>query len=430
MPALKSWSASQLSLLILAGILSVWVMGAIAYGWVSDFDLGEDSSARSVPTASRSVDLEDEPERPSPAAPPVAPSPATQAIVGSSSFSVECSQPRAVPRQSSESFGCQVVSRGGFSQAVAISCANLPRALNCEPQPSIVTPPANGIVAFRILLTNYDVPPGRHQFKVVASLPGASAVFDFPFDSSGERFAASPSPAPGRVDIQCETGSTRLIPGQSITYQCTYSSQLFYGNVLTSCSGTPGIRCEIAPPIVAPRDGQPAVARLSLSVAPNLSSAGSNQVIGVYGEPSGTAPPSTHKFTVDVPPPDYALSCAQKTLDAPPGQPASIQCRVSSASGYVGPLHLKLLTIDPNGANGSVAPPAVQVGPGGTAEVTLSFTSGPTTAPGTYRYALGVHADETEAFTATTGDTPHNVVLAVTVPEPAPSPSPSPTGSG
>jgi hypothetical protein len=291
-----------------------------------------------------------------------------------------------------------------------------------------VTPPANGGVAFRLVLTNYDVPTGRHPFKVVAGLPNASAVYNFPFESSGERPVGGPSPAAlGRVDIQCATGSTRLIPGQSIAYKCTYSSQLFYGNVVTSCTGTPGIGCEITPPVVAPRDGQPAEATLSLNVAPSMSSAGSNQVIGVYGEPSGTAPKSTHKFTVDVPPPDYSLSCERKAAEAAPGQSASFKCQVSSTSGYAGPLHLKMLTIDPNGPRATVTPAAVQVGPRGTAEVTLSFASDPATAPGAYRYALGIHADQNEAFTATTGDTPHNVTLTVTVPEPPPSPPPSPS---
>jgi hypothetical protein len=70
----------------------------------------------------------------------------------------------------------------------------------------------------------------------------------------------------------------------------------------------------------------------------------------------------------------------RKTAEAVPGQPASLRCQVSSASGYVGPLHLKVLTIDPNGPRVTVAPGAVQVGPGGTAEVTVEFASEPATA--------------------------------------------------
>jgi hypothetical protein len=304
--------------------------------------------------------------------------------------------------------------------------------LNCEPQPSIVTPAANSSANFKLALTNYDAAPGRYQFKVVASVPGASAVFNFPFDTSALAPAPSGSPAAsGRVNIQCTTGSTKLIPGQSIAYKCTYSSEGFYGTVGTSCSGTIGITCDINPRSLAPRDGQPAEATLSLNVAPNMSSAGDNQVIGVYGDPSSGTPRSIHKFTVDVPPPDYALTCTGKSAEVVLGEKASVKCRVSSASGYVGPLHLKLLTIDPNGPKPTVAPAAVQVGAGGTAEVTVSFEAEPSITPGSYRYALGVHADENGSFTAATGDTPHNATLSVgvTAPTPPPSPTPSPTSS-
>ena len=427
--ALKSWSVGHLSLAILGGILSVWLMGAMAYSLVANLGLTPDSSARSVPTTSQSVGLVPERDEPSPSA-PLAPSAPVQPAAAGPSFTVECAQPKAISPQAGDAFNCQVSSKDSFSQPVAISCANVPSGLNCEPEPSIVTPPANGTGKFKLALTNYDVAPGRYQFKVVGSVPGASGVFNFPFDTSTLAPVPTRSPAAsGRVNIQCATGSTRLIPGQSITYKCSYSSEGFYGSVPTSCTGTIGITCDISPRSVTPRDGQPAEAILSLNVAPNLSSAGANQVIGVYGDPSGGTPRSIHKFTVDVPAPDYALNCADKTATAAPGETASLKCRVSSASGYVGPLHLKLLTIDANGPTAAVAPAAVQVGAGGSAEVTVSFEAEPSVSPGSYRYALGVHADETASFTAATGDTPHNVTLTVAVTSPEPSPTPSPTTS-
>lgn len=428
--ALKSWSVGQLSLVILAGILSVWLMGALAYGLVANIGLTPEPSARSVPTTSQSVGLVPERDEPSPSAPVATSSPANQAVIASASFSIECSQPKAIPPQSADSFDCQVNSKGGFAQPIAISCANVPSGLNCEPEPSIVTPAPNRSSTFKLSLTNYDVAPGRHQFKVVGSVPGASAVFNFPFDTSALAPAPSGSPAAsGRVNIQCATGSTRLIPGQSINYKCSYSSEGFYATVATSCTGTVGITCDINPRSVTPRDGQPAETILSLNVAPNLSSAGNNQVIGVFGDPTGGTPRAIHKFTVDVPAPDYAMTCADKTADVALGETASVKCKVSSASGYVGPLHLKLLTVDANGPKATVSPASVQVGAGGTAEVAVTFEAEPSVTPASYRYALGVHADENESFTAATGDTPHNVTLTVGVTAPSPSPSPSTTSS-
>ncbi len=429
--ALKSWSAGQLALVILAGVLSVWLLGAMAFNLVADRAETPAPEAREVPSAAASVGTVPEIDRTTiPQAPQSAVTPTIPASTGGASFSVQCSQPRSIPRQSSASFDCRVLSIGGFAQPVAISCTNLPPGLNCEPQPTVVTPPANGAGLFKLNLTNYDVGTGKNTFKVVAGTPDFSAVFKFPFDTTGQSPAPAVSPpGPGRVDIQCAVPTSTLIPGQSLSYKCSYSSELYYGTVTTSCSGTRGISCDINPKTVTPRDGQPAEATLSLNVSADLSSAGSNQVIGVYGDSTGGVPFATHKFTVDVPPPDYTLSCPKKTAEVVAGQSVQIKCSVGSVRGYVNPLQVKLLSFDAGAPAGAVTPTSVQVGAGGSVEVTVEFQAAAGTAANTYNFALGVHADPNEAFTQATGDGSHNATLALTVVAPEPSPTPTPDGS-
>lgn len=433
--AIKSWSAGNLALVILAGILSVWMLGAIAYGMVSDIAAPAETEAapRSVPSTSANVRVGSEATG-DPAIssfPPVA-SPAAEAPANLPRFSVKCDDPRGVGRQAQASYSCRVASINGFAETVSVTCANLPKGLGCEPVPNLVTLAPNGTGAFKLVLSNGDVAAGVHSFKVIATLGNLNSSFTFPFDTIAVSPAPGPAPAaPGTVEIGCETGSTRLIPGQTISYKCSYTSELFYGEITTSCVGTPGVACEISPRTVSPRDGQPAEATLTLSVSPNASSAGNNQVIAVYGDSaalSAPAPRPVQKFTVDVPAPDYALSCAGKTTDLNPGSAAALTCQVFSSTGYVGPIFVKAISLDEKGPQVTVTPASVQVGANRAVDAVASFSADLSAEPGIYKYVLGVFTDQQAAFEETSGDTSRQVNLTVTVPSP-PSPDPSPTPS-
>lgn len=413
--AIKHLSVGNLSVVILVGVLSVWLLGALAYGFVSDGPRPEsdESNSRTLDsTAAGDGSTADLPTFPS-AAPPAK----------SSGFTVDCDRARDIARQAQASFNCRVMSEGDFSEAVSLTCANLPKGLACETVPSTVTPPPGGSGNFKLSLYNLDTQPGRHNFNVIGTYGPANESFTVAFDSTGQGPAPrSSAPAPASVDIECQTGSTRLIPGQSISYKCSYSSELFYGTITTGCTGTPGVACEVTPKTLAPRDGQPAEATLTLSVAPEETSAGTNQVISIYGDSTDLArssPRPVKKFTVDVPPPDYTLACATNALDVEPGAKAALTCRVASTTGYVGPLYVKVIRVDSGGPVATVSPRQVQVGPNKAVDSTASFVADSSGAPGAYRYLLGVFAGEQETFGPSFPDSPRQVTVTVTVPQPS-----------
>lgn len=427
----KNWSAGNLALAIVAGVLSVWLLGALASGFGSG--LGGPNSAGPSPrsASSRSLSL-GQPDITSPSF--AAPSPVKALTpVNSSGFSIKCDGPQGVAGQSRGSLNCRVNSVAGFAGTVSLTCANLPKGLDCEPVPAMVTVVPNGSGEFKLSLAGNSTPPGSYIFKLIGTSKGLSSSLSLPFESSGENSGLQPSKVPG-VDIDCQTGSTGLIPGQTISYKCTYSSELFYDSLVTGCTGTPGIACDISPRTVTPRDGQPAEATLTLTVAANLSSAGRDQVIAVYGDsaslPAGTPRPVT-KFTVDIPEPEFALACLTKAARVEPGGKAEIACRVSSPTGYVGPLYLKIVSVDPGGPQASAAPAAVQVGAGRAVGSSVTFTADGSVKAGTYRYALGVSAEDRSVPVPAAADTSRQVNLTVTVAAPPvsqPDAGPSPQG--
>ncbi|MGQ0679691.1 MAG: hypothetical protein ACT4OM_08580 [Actinomycetota bacterium] len=433
--AVKDWTLGHLSLVILAGVLSVWMLGALASGFSSDVaEPDGDTPARSVPQALNFGAGPDQPElTPGLVNPPV---PARRAPTPG--YSVSCDNSRAVPRLSTASFSCRVLSTGGFSETVDLTCANLPRALACEPVPALITPPPNGSATFQLNLANTGVAPGSHSFKVVGTAGTANSSFTFPFDTTGESPAPAASPPrTGKVDIQCQTGSTRLIPGQTISYKCTFTSELFNGSVTTSCVGTKGIACEISPGTVAPRDGAPAESTLTLNVAPNLTSAGLNQIISVFGDSVDLGPPGPRpvkKFTVDVPPPDYSLACAEQSIQIQAGATGALTCKVSSSTGYVGPLYVKAAGVEAGGPGVVVTPPSVQVGLRTSVDSTVTFDVPEGSTPGAYRYLLGIFAEPDTPFAPAGPDSDRQLTLTLSVAPPpsppAPEPSPSPTAAG
>jgi hypothetical protein len=336
-------------------------------------------------------------------------------------FSISCSPGKFPAGEGNAGANtCTVKSLAGFSQAIELSCANLPPALSCEFSPLSVTPPANGYASSKLQLWWDNVRPGNYNFRVVGRSGPMTRYFVFPFRKTDS--------GPKTYTLQCPQTPTgehiRLLPGQQGDVACTVAPQGgFSGPVMLGCSRSGGIDCSFAQNRIFVQPFSQGTANLTINV-PKKATPGMHELfVQTYSSESEQRAGQPYRILVQVPstaPPSFRLDCDEPSLSLVEGTSGSLNCRVSSINGFEGDVSFDLAH-QTGFVPYSLNPPSLKVTPDG-APIPLTFTLDATTlAPG--KYGLYLSATSTDDSNGT------QLELSVT-PAPAPNPTESAPAGG
>jgi hypothetical protein len=335
-------------------------------------------------------------------------------------FAISCS-PGRFPAGEGNAGGntCTVKSTGGFSEAIDLSCANLPPSLTCEFSPISVTPPRDGFASTRLQLWWDNLRPGNYNFRVVGRSGRLTNAYTFPFrkTDSGPRAYALNCP---------QTGSghhIQLLPGQAGGVACTVASQGgFSGPVMLGCTRAGGVECNFGQNRVFLQPFGQADANLTVSVSKKAAPGVHELFVQTHSPASDLRAGQPYRVLVEVPstvPPSFRLECDQTAISIVQGTSGSLSCRVRSVNFFEGEVTLTLAhqtAFVPYSLN----PPAVRLTPN--APVPVTFTLDATNlAPGKYGLYLSATSPDQSAGT--------QLELSVTpAPPPPPTSGPPPEG--
>ena len=418
------WSKHLYPILGLALAVTVLAGGAV-FAVVQSSNSSVDASSspsRTLANRSATVLLQFEPEPTPEAAAPVA-----EAAEG---FAVTCPSAKALPAQNADAFDCKVTSLNGFSAPVSLGCLKPPAGLTCTPDPGTVTPPPHGSVGFHVGLSNNNVKPGKHSFKIVGTSGTLTSSFTWPFDTSGTK-AGNYLTEKGANAGCTNLPMNRIARGESMETACNFTASFaFKGSITPSCTAPTGITCSISPNSVAPRFPERAYATLRLTAAPNAPLGKTTVVV------TGTSPDFNSEFLPIAELPfetvgaggataanDYSIACSPSQKTVPAFTTATINCEVASGS-YSGPVSVMWIGLDPNSPLLTQSQGIVQLQPG--ARVNVTHTLAPTNSSvGTFRYVMTVQHGSAYNFSSA-GDTDHSRTVTLTVtPNDVPPPNPS-----
>lgn len=388
--------------------------GALAVMQAEDQSPDPAAASRTSSNRSAAVPLELDPE------PSTAEAAAqAQAVPPASRFEINCPGAKAIPAQNGDAFPCKVVSVGGFSSPVSLSCVKPPAGLTCAPDPATVTPPAGGSAEFHIALGNNNVKPGKHKFQVVGKSGDLTASFTWPFDTSGTAAGGDYRTQQG-AQVYCSfLPMNRIARGETVKTTCGYQATFaFKGTITPNCVAPPGITCSISPD-VSPRFPVPVDATLTLTAAADAPLGPT--VVAV----KGTSP----SFNFDLFPHNdlpfqvvtasgnnietsYSMQCGPPVTTLVAWTKSQLSCEVSS-EGFAGALTLMVLNLDPNGPR--VTPPdggfAIASGGRVTIPLTVDATTG---SSGNFRYVVTVQPPGAYNFSPTDNDKSRSVAVHVT----------------
>lgn len=385
----------------------------------------QSASSRISEARSAAILLDFEPEvAPETVAPDVsaeADAPATSA------FEVSCPAAKALPAQNADVFDCKVTSRGSFSAPVSLTCVKPPAGLTCTPDPATVTPPAGGSVEFHLSLSNNNVKPGKHSFRVVGTSGALTGSFTWPFDTSGTK--AGDYLTEQGAQVYCTfLPMNRIARGETVSTPCGYQATFaFKGSITPSCIAPPGITCSVSPNSVSPRFPDPVPATLTLTAAHDAplgkttvaikgSSAAFNSEFLPHNDlPFDVVTPSGGTATND-----YAITCSPPVTTLTVGASANIACEVSSGA-FSGAVSLMWLGLDANSPFLTPSHGIINLQPGGRSTVNL-LVNNPNVVVGTFRYVVTVQHNGAYNYSAG-GDTDKSRTIVVQV-TPAPEPPP------
>lgn len=288
MSSLKTWWANHLYPAVGAALAVTLLAGGAVLAAVQRDESPAEQSASSRISETRSaamlLDFEPAPETVAPDVSAEAETPAT------SGFEVSCPAAEAIPAQNGDVFDCKLISRGSFSAPVSLTCVKPPAGLTCAPDPATVTPPAGGSVGFHVSLSNNNVKPGKHSFRVVGTSGALTGSFTWPFDTSGSALSSEilpqndlpfdvVTPSGGNASndyaITCSPPVTTMTEATA-NITCDVSSGAFSGAVSLMWLGL-----DANPPFLTPSPGiidlQPG-GRTSVNLLVN----NSNRVVGTF----------------------------------------------------------------------------------------------------------------------------------------------------
>lgn len=396
MSRVRTWWAHHLYLGI-GVVLSVSLLAAAAgFAATGNPEQKSDSntSTKTGRVGSANISLPD--EEPSAEPPPGQPAGAQVPDVG---FSINCPSTPTIPVQDGDAIPCNVISRGGFSEPVAIKCVNPPKGLDCTPDPSTLTPPPNGSEQFHLALSNNSVKPGKTSFKVVGTSGDLTSSFTYPFNVKGSPGAGADGGGSSAQVFCTYLPTNRIIQGQAASTTCDYqASPEFKGVITTSCSAPPGMTCSVAEPSVAPRYPTPATVVLNLTAAADAPLGptkaivrGASTSFNKFEPPLGTltliivAPPAPP--AVQLPRPHYSMVCSPPAITVVMMTTAQLPCEIG-ASILGGPVNVSVASDNSMGPRvWLTGADHVVIAPSGRATVTVNIdASGPP--PGSYQYVL------------------------------------------
>ena len=182
-------------------------------------------------------------------------------------FSLACSPSSLTVQQgTSGTSTCTVTSSGGFSSAVALSCASLPAGVTCAYNPGSVTPPANGGASSTLTVSvDGSVATGGYGFQAQGTDGTVTRTFNMSLTVTG-------APVPD-FGISASPSSVSVAQGGTGTSTITVSSlNGFSSGVDLTASGLPaGVTASFAPGTVTPPPGGSDSSTLTFTASPSAS---------------------------------------------------------------------------------------------------------------------------------------------------------------
>jgi uncharacterized membrane protein len=278
-------------------------------------------------------------------------------------FKLDCNPISLTVLQGSEDWTtCTIYSSGGFSEPVALSCANPPQGVTCGFNPNPATPPPDASVDSNLTVSaSAAAPPGAYRFLVNATNGSATLAHDLELRVVGPDFYMSCRPP----QIDAPQG------GSNATTCDVTSSYGFDDNVSFSCDIPPEVAsCTFTNPVVhLPANGSNStvatvdVAAGALPGAYNLDITGSNGTLNRTGY-----------TTLIVAGSDFFVDCWPSYIEVPEGGSNTSDCIVTSVLGFSQPVSLSCPT-PPPAITCWFSPSVLTPPPGGQANSTLTLNS-------------------------------------------------------
>lgn len=264
-------------------------------------------------------------------------------------------------------------------------CANVPKGLNCETNPAVVIPAADGSVEFHLSLSNHSVASGKDSFKVTGSSGALTHSFGFPFNF------VTGNPGGGNSSSVAVTPTCPMLPnnkvarGQTVTSSCqVVGIPGFIGAMDVKCYAAPVGTCTVNPTSVNLTKGVPVAVQLTTTISHDAPLGTAIAGIGVT-DPLDRFAAGGGSFPISVVPSrDYSASC-QPNVSMPVGGTAHLHCELRTGS-YSGDLAIAFGAMAETGSPAATGTPSsFRIGPNSQNTVTLTFSAAGV-APGTYQF--------------------------------------------
>jgi len=207
--------------------------------------------------------------------------------------------------------------------------------------------------------------------------------------------------------ISASPDTLTISKGSSDTSTITVTSTVggFNSPVTLSCTSLPtGVTCLFNPNPVTPPAGSSTTSTLTLNV--DATATDGYYTINVVGT-AGSISHSTPITLEIISGPDFTITTSPNTLTLAPGDSGASMITVTSVAGYSDPVSLSISGL-PSGATGIFDPTPVTPPADGSAQSTLTISTDPTVATGTF----------TLTVTATSGPKEHTTTITLRIPIP------------